>query len=172
MMKNLILLIFIALILIPTSSFSQKLKYGYINADKILSEMPEIAVANKELEGYIKQINDYINSKSEDYKKKLTEFQNNQASLSDLIKQDKQNELNNIGNDIKLFQQNAQNEINKKKQDLYQPTIDKLKAAISSVAKENGLRFVIDNSNGQLLYSEEADNIDNLVRKKLGLPVK
>jgi outer membrane protein len=171
-MKKLIIVFFLALLLVPTKGFSQKFKYGYINADKVLSEMPEIELANKELEGYINQINDYINQKNEEYKKKLNDFQKTEASLSEFIKQDKQNELNKLGNDIKLFQQNAQNEINKKKQDLYQSAIEKLKTAIKTVAKENGFRFIIDNSNGQMLYSEEEDNVENMVRKQLGIPVK
>ena len=168
-MKKLFTLLLIFILIWPLDIYAQKLKYGYLNAEKILAEMPEIELANKELEGYIKQINDYINSKNEEYKKKLADFQKSETTLTELIKQDKQNELTKLGNDIMQFQQNAQNEINKKKQALYQTAIDKLKSAIASVAKENAYRFIIDNSNGQLLYSEEEDNVDNLVRKKLGI---
>jgi len=151
---------------------AQKLKYGYINADKILTEMPEIEMANKELEGYVKEINDYINSKNEEYKKKLADFQQNEKTFSELIKKDRQDELNKLAENIKQFQIEAQSNINKKKQDLYQSAIAKLKDAIRAVAKENGYRFVIDNSNGQLLYSEEEDNVENLVRIKLGIKGK
>lgn len=168
-MKGKILGCLICFLLIFSNSNAQKLKYGYVNAEKILLEMPEIKLANQELEAYIKQINDYINAKNEEYKNKLADFQKTEKNLSDLIKQDKQNELNKMANDINTFQQNAQNEINKKKQDLYKSAIVKLKAAISSIAKENGLRYVIDNSGGQLLYCEEEDNVDDLVRKKLGI---
>jgi outer membrane protein len=168
-MNKMTSIIILLIMILPTISFSQKLKYGYVNAEKILSEMPEIELANKELEGYTKQINDYITVKNEEYKRKLADFQKSESSLSDLIKQDKQNELTKLGNDIIQFQQNAQAEINKKKQDLYKLAIDKLKIAIAGVAKDNAYRFIIDNSNGQLLYCEEEDNADNLVRKKLGL---
>ncbi len=171
-MKQKLFLIGICLLLLFNHLHGQKLKYGYVNANKILSEMPEIVLANQELEGYIKQINDYINSKNEEYKKKLADYQKNETSLSELIKQDKQNELNKLAGDINTFQQNAQNEINKKKQDLYQSAIVKLKAAITSIAKDNGFRFIIDNSDGQLLYCEDADNVDNLVRKQLGIAIK
>lgn len=171
-MKSLVLFILLLIVFIPEDIYSQKLKYGYINAEKVLAEMPEIEMANKEIEGYVKQINDHLNTKNEEYKKKLEDFQKNESSLGELIKQDKQNELNKLGNDIKSFQQTAQNEINKKKQDLYQSAIEKLKAAISAVARENGFRFIIDNSNGQLLYAEDADNVENLVRKKLGITPK
>jgi len=151
---------------------AQKLKYGYVNADKILGEMPEIEIANKELESYVKEINDYINLKNDEYKKKLTDFQQNEKILSEIIKADKQDELNKLATNIKQFQLDAQSTINKKKQDLYQSAILKLKDAIKAVAKENAYRFIIDNSNGQLLYSEEEDNVENLVRIKLGIKGK
>ena len=89
--------------------------------------------------------------------------------MSELIKADRQDELNKLAANIKQFQLDAQNTINKKKQDLYQNAVLKLKDAIKAVAKENAYRFIIDNSGGQLIYSEEEDNVDNLVRKKLGV---
>lgn len=168
-MKNQLLVISLIILFLPTQIIAQKFKYGYINADKILAEMPEIEKANKDLEGYIKQINDYINSKNDEYKTKLADFSKNESSYSELIKTDKQNELNKLANDIKQFQIDAQNDINKKKQELYQSAIVKLKDAINQVAKEGGYRFIIDNSNGQLLYAEQGDDVALLVRKKLGI---
>jgi outer membrane protein len=106
-------------------TYSQKFKYGYINADKVLAQMPEIEKANKDLETYMQQINEHINSKNEEYKVKLADFKKNEKNYNDLILTDKQNELNKLANDIKQFQQNAQNDINKRKQELYQSAIIK-----------------------------------------------
>jgi outer membrane protein len=168
-MQKYLLLIILIFSFLAEGLNAQKLKYGYVNADKILTEMPEIELANKELEGYVKDMNDYINSKNEEYKKKLADFQQNEKTFNELIKADRQEELNKLAASIKQFQLDAQNTINKKKQELYQSAVSKLKDAIKAVAKENAYRFVIDNSNGQLMYCEEEDNVDNLVRKKLGI---
>jgi outer membrane protein len=165
--KHLFLAIFF--VLLVQNSFSQKFKYGYINADKVLSKMPEIEKANKNLEAYMKQINEHISAKNEEYKTKLEAFKKNEKTYNELILADKQNELNKLANDIKQFQQNAQADVNKRKQELYQQAIIKLKNTIKQVAKENGYRFIIDNSNGQLLYAEEADNVEQLVLTKLGI---
>ena len=166
-MKNLILILFIVSVFFNLSA--QKFKYGYINADKVLQEMPEISTANKELEAYIKPINDHINSKNAEYQKKFEEFNRTKESLSGFLKKEKESELNRLQNDLKQFQLNAQKEIGQKKNDLYQKAINKLKTAINKVAKENEYRFIIDNSNGQLLYSVEQDNVESLVKKKLGI---
>ncbi len=166
-MKNLILLSIVVLGFFNLSA--QKFKYGYINAEKVLQEMPEISTANKKLEAYIKPINDYINSKNEEYKIKLEEFNKTKNNLSEFLKKEKERELNKLQNDLRQFQLNAQKEIGQKKNELYQKAIVKLKIAIAKVAKENGYRFIIDNSNGQLLYSEEQDNVETLVKKELGI---
>jgi len=166
-MKNLILILFVISGFFNLSA--QKFKYGYINADKVLQEMPEIATANKELEAYIKPINDHINSKNTEYKKKLEEFNRVKEKLSDFLKKEKESEINKLQNDLRQFQLDAQKEIGQKKNELYQKAINKIKTAITEVAKENGYRFIIDNSNGQLLYSEEQDNVEALVKKKLGI---
>ncbi|MEN8118701.1 MAG: OmpH family outer membrane protein [Bacteroidota bacterium] len=166
-MKNIILILFIVSGFLNLSA--QKFKYGYINADKVLQEMPEISTANKKLEAYIKPINDHINTKNSEYQKKLEEFNKTKENLSDFLKKEKESELNRLQNDLRQFQLNAQKEIGQKKKELYQKAINKLKTAITEVAKKNEYRFIIDNSNGQLLYSDEQDNVETLVKRKLGI---
>ncbi|MCF6240590.1 MAG: OmpH family outer membrane protein [Bacteroidales bacterium] len=166
MKRNILLILLIAATI---NSFAQKFKYGYINADKVLQEMPDIAAANKELEAYIKPINEYIKAKNEEYQNKLKEFNETQEGLSDFLRKEKENELTKMQVDLRQFQLDAQKEINKKKTVLYQKAIDKLKAAINEVAKENGYRFIIDNSKGVLLYFKKEDNVEHLVKKKLGI---
>ncbi|OQY03619.1 MAG: hypothetical protein B6I20_04690 [Bacteroidetes bacterium 4572_117] len=168
-MKKLIIISLATFFFGFTNLSAQKFKYGYINGDNILQEMPEILMANKTLETYIKPINDHINTKSEEYKRKLEEFNKTKDNLSGFLKKEKEKEINELQSDLRQFQLNAQKEINQKKSELYQKAIIKLKAAIASVAKENGYRFIIDNSNGQLLYAEAQDNVELLVKKKLGI---
>ena len=168
-MKKLILFSVLLFFIYQGECLAQKLKYGYIYADKVLQSMHEIAEANQKLEEYIKPINEYINTKNEEYKKKLKEFNETKDQLSDFLRKEKENELTKMQVDLRQFQLEAQKEINLKKTQLYQKAIDKLKKAIQDVAKENGYRFIIDNSKGVLLYFEEQDNVEPLVRKKLGI---
>lgn len=148
---------------------AQNLKYGYINADKLLQEMPDIVEVNKKLEEYIKPINEHILAKNEEYQKKLKEFNATKNQLSEFLLKEKENELSKMLLDLKQFQIDAQNNINQKKAELYQKPIEKLRKAINDVARENGYRFIIDNSKGVLLYFEAQDNIELLVKKKLGI---
>ena len=162
--------VFIIIIFLLSSKVyinAQNFKYGYLNSDKLLSEMVEVKDANKKLEVFINQINEYLKTKNDEYQQKLTDYKKSEKAFSEIIKRDKQKELNNLQEDIKQFQINAQTETNKKRNDLYKPAINKLKKAISKVAKSNGFKFIIDNSKGQLLYFEEDDNIEALIKKEL-----
>ncbi len=108
-------------------------------------------------------------SKNKEYQKKMKEFNADKDKLSDFLRKEKENELTKMQVDLKQFQLNAQKEINQKKAMLYQKAIDKLKKAINEVARENDYRFIIDNSEGVLLYFEAQDNVEPLVKKKLGI---
>ena len=148
---------------------AQKFKYGYLNSDKLLSDMTEVKNANKQLETFITQINEHIKAKNKEYQQKIADYKKNEKTFSELIKKDKQNELNKLQEAIKQFQVNAQNEINKKKNELYKPAINKLKKVIIKFAKLNSYKFIIDKNTGQLLYYEEEDNIEPFIRKELGI---
>ena len=58
----------------------------------------------------------------------------------------------------------------KKREEKLKPILEKVNNAIQTVAKENGYLYVIDATAGTLLYADEANDLQNLVRTKLGLP--
>ena len=167
-MKNYIFIILLSIVY-TINIQAQKFKYGYLSSDKLLSEMIEVKNANKKLEAYILQINEHINAKNKEYNQKITDYKKNEKSFTELIKNDKQIELNKLKEAIKQFQINAQTEINKKKQELYTPAIIKLQKVIVKYAKANSYKFIIDKNTGKLLYYEEEDNIEPMIRKELGI---
>ena len=59
----------------------------------------------------------------------------------------------------------------KKREELYKPILERVNAAMQAVAKENGYLLVFDTSTNVLLYADEALDVTNLVKAKLGLPV-
>ena len=89
--------------------------------------------------------------------------------MSDLIKQTKEKELQDLQDRIQAFQQKAQTDLQAKQQDLLQPIVAKAKDAIKEVAKENKYNFIINAIEDVMLYSEPGDDILPLVKKKLGI---
>ena len=58
-----------------------------------------------------------------------------------------------------------------KQQTIFQPIFDKAQEAIKTVAKENGFKYILDVSQGYILYFPEEESYDilSLVKTKLGI---
>ncbi len=170
-MKKLSLTLLISLFLLSVTGFSQsKLKFGHLNSNDLFALMPEKEVAQKTLQDYSKQLEDQLVAMQDELEKKYTDYQANQAKLTDVIKKDKESELTSMQQRIQTFQTNAQQELQKKESELLQPIIEKAKKAIEEVSKENGYTYVFDTGTGSLLYwPKDADDIMPLVKTKLGI---
>jgi outer membrane protein len=89
--------------------------------------------------------------------------------MSDLIKQTKTKELQDMQARIEDFRENAQKDYQDREKKLLTPIIDKAKKAIEDVAAENKYSYIFDSGVGSLLYQDASDDILPLVKKKLGL---
>jgi len=85
------------------------------------------------------------------------------------VKQLKQKELQELQNRREEFEQVAQQDYQKKQQELLTPIIEKAKAAIDKVTKENGYLVVFET--GSLASYDEATLTDLApqVRQELGI---
>ena len=99
----------------------------------------------------------------------MEQFQKDQATMSQAMQQTKMQDLEDMKKRIESFQEQAQTELQEKQEELLKPLIDKAKAAIDKVAKENGYSYVFDTAQGVVLYSEGGDDIIELVKKELGI---
>lgn len=163
--------LFIALMMaLPLGMFAQDLKIGYINKQDLVALMPEYNQALKQLEDM--QLT-YVNEGkklSEEFQKKYQEYQEQEATLDETIKQYKQSELMRLQESIEAFQKSAQETLQKKNQELMEPIITKMDKAIEEVGKANSFTYIIDNTSGVLAYkSAAAIDVLPLVKKQLGL---
>ena len=144
-------------------------KLGYINSNELLSIMPESTEMQTELQSYAKGLESSLAAMQAEGEKKLADYQQNEATMSDLVKQDKIRELESIQQRILEFQQNAQESLAAKEQELITPILDKARSAIEEVAKEGNFTYIFDASTGNILYAAESENVLPLVKAKLGL---
>lgn len=155
------------LILSATSSFAQK--FGYVNSQELLSLMPEARKADSSLQAFAKTYQDQIETMIKEYQKKGQEYQAQEKTMSDAVKEVKMRDLQKLEENIQQTQQSAQEKVAQKKEDLFTPILEKADKAIKEVAKTNGYDYVFDASAGALLYAKETDNILPLVKTKLGI---
>jgi outer membrane protein len=106
---------------------------------------------------------------SKEFEKKGQDYQAQEKTMTDAVKEVKMKELQDLQNRIESTNQSAQDKVAKKKEELYSPILDKADKAIKEVAKEKGYDYIFDASAGMLLYAKEGDNILALVKAKLGI---
>jgi outer membrane protein len=162
----------IALITISTLALNAqtKGKFGHIDSQKLLASMPERTTAQTQLQEESKGLEKELVTMQEELQAKYQDYMAKETTLTALVKQTKQTELQDMQTRIQTFQQTAQEMLEKKEAELLQPIIDKAKKAIEEVGKEKGFIYVMDSSVGVILYfSEESEDITPLVKKKLGI---
>ncbi len=175
MKKNIFLLL---LTIFTTSVFSQNgvldnttinknNKFGHVDVNAILLQMPEFIQAENELKKFGENLDNRLREMMNEGQKKLQDLQANEANYTELIKQDKIAEIQNIEARIQTFQQDATRQVQEKKVQLIQPINDKLVKAIQDVAKEGNYTYIFYSD--ALIYGEESNDIGSLVKKKLGL---
>ena len=153
-------------------SAQENLKIGYTNADYVLSLMPEAKQIDAELKAYEKQLQNQIQAKYNNLQEKMTDYQNNAATWDDLIRSDKEQEIQTLQQNIQQFSQDAETQMAKKRNTLLKPVYEKIGKAIEDVAVENSYSHIF--SAGApgfdvLLYAREQDDVSNLILKKLGI---
>jgi outer membrane protein len=148
-------------------------KIGYADWNYIFSQMPEYKQIENEIKTHGTQLENQLKAKYQEYEQKMKSYESMPATTSDIIKADKQREIQALGENIQKFQTDAQTSIQKKQVDLMQPVYTKVGKAIEDVAKEQGYSFIINpqlmGGDDVLLYSDEKYDISNSVLKKMGV---
>ena len=144
-------------------------KFGYLNSNELLAMMPESQSMQEELQSYAKGLESQLTAMQAEYEKKVVEFQQNETSYTDIIKEDKIREIEGIQQRVVEFQKNAQQSLAEKEAELFTPIREKAMSAIDEVAKEGNFTFIFDSGAGSFLYAAESENVLNLVKSKLGL---
>ena len=166
MKKAIKLTLAVVFVMGATSLFAQQ-KFGRINTQEIIVGMPETKEMQTNMEAYAKDLQDNLESMTVEYNQKLQEFQKNFNTLSESVRQLKENDLNALIQRRNEFEQDFQ----KRQNELLAPIIEKAKNAIDKVAAAGGYLAVFDTSTGSLAYFDEASltDIAPAVKKELGI---
>jgi outer membrane protein len=133
--------------------------------------MPEYDSATVKLEKFRKELVNALELMQVEFNNKTDVYQKAAKTLSDVVKQTKEQELMDMQKRIQDFQTNAQTQLQNKQSEVFQPIYTKVDKAIKDVGKENGFFYVFDVAKGALLYFDETKsvNVMPLVKTKLGL---
>jgi len=174
-MKKITLLIVLCFSLLLTA-FSQQGKYGYIDSEYILGNLPEYKEAQKELDrlaaNWQKDIEKRFATIDSMYKK----YQVEAITLPDNLKQKREETIIKAEQDAKDLQKKRfgkDGDLFKKREELVKPIQDRVFNTIEAIAKDKNYAFVFDVAGSTtIIYADPKFDLNDEVMKRLGITVK
>ena len=157
-------------LLISMTSFGQQL-FGHVNSQDILSIMPEASTAQLALQAELEGLQEQGQIMMQEFETQQKEFQINQETMNEAVRNDKLKSLENLQERIVLFEQSAEQSIQMKQAELFEPILTKIQNAIDEVAEEKGYSYVFDivGLQGGMVYKNDSYDLTELVKAKLNL---
>ena len=143
-MKKLVLML---LMFAPLATFAQQ-KFGHINAQEVVSQMPEFIKVRGEIEAKAKQYENDIKAMQDELQRKSQEYDKNKSTMNATKQQETETELNNLYQKYQQALQDNQQSLAKEQQDKMQPITTKLVNAIKAVGQAGGYVYIMDTSAG------------------------
>lgn len=142
-MKKLILMLMLTA---PLSVFAQK--FGHINSQEIMAQMPEFIKARGDIEAQAKQYENDLKSMQDELTRKSDEYEKGKSTMNATAQQQKEQELQQLYQKIQQAYQDNQQALAQKQQELMQPITTKLVNAIKAVGDKGGYVYIMDLSAG------------------------
>lgn len=165
-MKKSIFVLVVALFASATMFAQKPVKLGHIDAQELIKIMPEVDSIQKKLMAEQEEAESMLKTMQSELQTLYAEYQSKRDQMSDLIKQTKEDELQDKDARIRQFAEQAQKRLQDRNEELFAPIQEKIKNAIAKVAKANGYTYIF--TSGATLY-EGGDDILPLVKKEMGL---
>ncbi|MBL7825526.1 MAG: OmpH family outer membrane protein [Saprospiraceae bacterium] len=168
-MKKSIFLAISLFLTLGSTAYAQK--FGYCNSTVLFTIIPEVKQADSELQGFQTQLTkkgqemvQALQTKADDLKRK----QDN-GTISPKDAETQSNKLAEEEQVIVKYEQEVYQKLAQKRQELYQPILDRVNEAMKQVAIENGFALVFDTTSNVVLYADESLDVTKLVKAKLGI---
>ena len=162
--------ILILLVTLSATSLSAQ-KYGYLNSALLLTELDEVKSADAEIATYQQQLVSKGEAMVKSFETKYKQYSQEAQSgeFSPVQVQQKESDLAAEQKKIQEFEVEVTNDIAKKREELYQPILNKVKGIVDALGKEKGYTMIFDTSTGALLFADAGEDLMAEVKKRLGM---
>ena len=167
-MKNLKSLFIAMLMALPLTVTYAQSKVAHIDTQKLISEMPEVIAAQKQLEQLEKTYTTEIENTYKEFQTKAQSYSADAANQTDVTNQARQKELENMQQNINQYRETAAQDLQKKQVEMMRPLYDKAREAIEKVAAGQGFDYVLDSSAGGSVIMAKGKDLMADVKKELG----
>ena len=159
------LLLSLALVL-PMIANAQKV--GHISTQDLFQQMPELKAVQAKMDSIQSDYENQFVTMREEFNKKMADYQQNEANMSESVKQFRQQELSDLQQRLELFAQTVQQDLQKKQQELVAPIQERMVKAIKKVGEDNGFTYIMDAA-AMVYISPDATDVMPLVKQQLGI---
>jgi outer membrane protein len=169
-MKNIIKLFIVAVMLMGGLTVNaQELKFGHVDSRELLMSMPESDSAQTRIQQISEEYQQQMEEMQVELNKKYDTYLTNRESYTELIRQTKEADIQEMQQRIGQFEQMAQQDLQTQQQEFMRPILEKANNAVKEVAQENGFIYIFDTGSGNpVFWSEQSIDILPLVKTKLG----
>ena len=159
-------------ILLLSAGAVAQLKVGYMNPQKALASLPEYEEALNQVSNLLTQRDGELANEANSLQTQVAEYQQIAATLNDQQRLTRETQLDSLNQAYLAKRQSYQDEIQARRNQLLQPIIAKVNAALEVVAKELELDFVMNQQTSvgdAIIYytSESQLDITDLVIAKV-----
>ena len=168
-MKQIKTLLIAATLFFGATSFTNaQTKVAHINTTELIQAMPDMKIAQKEMENIGKTYQSDIEAMKKELKAKTERFEAEAASKTQEENEKRYVEVQTDNQDMQQYAAGAQQKLQKKEMELLKPITEKAKAAILKVAKAQGFNYVLDSAQGGGVIMAEGKDLLADVKKELG----
>ena len=150
---------------------AQNLKLAHINMQELIVTMPEYDTAMVKLQKFGKDLENEIELLQVEFNRKYDDYLKNRDNQTDLVRRTREEELQQMSQRMQTFQQQAQESYAVEQEKLIQPVVEKANKALETVAKEQGVTYVMS-ADPQILLFKAIGTLDLLPAVKQHLGIK
>lgn len=131
----------------PMSMFAQQ-KFGHLNAQEVLSSMPEFIKVRGEIEAKAKEYENELKSMQDELQRKAQEYDKTRSTMNATKQQETETELQTLSQKIQQTYQDNSKALQDDQNQKMQPITEKLVNAIKAVGKAGNYVYIMDVSAG------------------------
>tara|TARA_B100000029_G_C17135516_1_gene800403 strand:- start:142 stop:672 length:531 start_codon:yes stop_codon:yes gene_type:complete len=151
--------------------FSQGQKIGYVNTQSVFAQNEDARLAHADVEKEAKRLQVEYENKAMTLDSLMRDYQKLELMLTDDMKAERQQEMQSLNIELENFQMKyfgqPDGEIFLMLQERMAPINALMQSAIDKIAAENSYDYVLDFSQGFILYKLDSHDLTQLVIDKM-----
>ena len=146
-MKKLILMVIMCA---PLAVFAQK--FGHIDSNALLASLPEAIRVQGELEKMGKEYEAELTAMQNEFQKKVEDYDKTKSTMTAAKQAENEQQLQEMYNKIQQAAADNQQAFNKAQEEKLKPIIEKVRAAIETVAKQGKYVYIMEQASAQPIF--------------------